>query len=86
MKTVVRAGILGFLVSLIAADAAWAAEKYILATGRRDQRIYAIDLTIFAGSPIGVPSRRSGRTLDRLTMAFGVLLFLGLRAALKSIA
>jgi hypothetical protein len=27
MKTVVRAGILAFLVSLIAADAAWAAEK-----------------------------------------------------------
>jgi DNA-binding beta-propeller fold protein YncE len=43
MKTLVRAGILGFLVSLIAADAAWAAEKYILATGRRDPRIYAID-------------------------------------------
>src|SRR5215472_2506545 len=43
MKTLVRAGILAFLVSLIAADAAWAAEKYILATGRRDPRIYAID-------------------------------------------
>jgi DNA-binding beta-propeller fold protein YncE len=43
MKTVVRAGILAFLVSWIAADAAWAAEKYILATGRRDPRIYAID-------------------------------------------
>src|SRR6516162_6744232 len=42
--------------------------------------------TIFAGSPIGVPSRRSGRTLDRLTMAFGVLLFRGFSAALKSIA
>src|SRR6516164_5210979 len=43
MKTLVRAGILAFLVGLIAADAAWAAEKYILATGRRDPRIYAID-------------------------------------------
>jgi len=43
MKTVVGTGILAFLVSLIAADAAWAAEKYILATGRRDPRIYAID-------------------------------------------
>jgi DNA-binding beta-propeller fold protein YncE len=43
MKTVVAAGVLAFLVSLIAADAVWAAEKYILATGRRDPRIYAID-------------------------------------------
>src|SRR5499427_6697914 len=43
MKTLVRAGILTSLVSLIAADAAWAAEKYILTTGRRDPRIYAID-------------------------------------------
>src|SRR5215469_8953753 len=43
MKTVVGTGILAFLVSLIAADAARAAEKYILATGRRDPRIYAID-------------------------------------------
>jgi DNA-binding beta-propeller fold protein YncE len=43
MKTVIGAGILAFLVSLIAADAALAAEKYVLATGRRDPRIYAID-------------------------------------------
>ena len=43
MKTVVATGVLAFLVSLIAADAVWAAEKYILATGRRDPRIYAID-------------------------------------------
>src|ERR1700730_2259764 len=43
MKTVVVTGILAFLVGLIAADAALAAEKYILATGRRDPRIYAID-------------------------------------------
>ena len=43
METVVATGVLAFLVSLIAADAAWAAEKYILATGRRDPRIYAVD-------------------------------------------
>jgi DNA-binding beta-propeller fold protein YncE len=43
MKTVVATGVLAFFVSLIAADAVWAAEKYILATGRRDPRIYAID-------------------------------------------
>src|SRR4029077_4302944 len=43
MKTVVGPAILAFLVSLIAADATWATEKYILATGRRDPRIYAID-------------------------------------------
>jgi DNA-binding beta-propeller fold protein YncE len=43
MKTVVATGVLAFLVSLIATDAVWAAEKYILATGRRDPRIYAID-------------------------------------------
>ena len=43
MKGVVRTGILAFLVSLTAVDAALAAEKYILATGRRDPRIYAID-------------------------------------------
>ena len=36
-------GSLCFWLSLIAADAAWAAEKYILATGRKDPRIYAID-------------------------------------------
>src|ERR1700741_745468 len=43
MKTVVATGVLAFLVSLMAVDAVWAAEKYILATGRRDPRIYAID-------------------------------------------
>jgi DNA-binding beta-propeller fold protein YncE len=43
MKTVVATGVLTFLVSLMAVDAVWAAEKYILATGRRDPRIYAID-------------------------------------------
>src|SRR5436853_301577 len=35
---------------------------------------------MFAGSPSSVPSRRSGSTLERLTMAFGVLLFCGLRS------
>src|ERR1700750_6216 len=43
MKSVAGTGIFAFLMSLIAADAALAAEKYILATGRRDPRIYAID-------------------------------------------
>jgi DNA-binding beta-propeller fold protein YncE len=43
MKSVVGVGIVAFLVSLAVADAALAAEKYILATGRRDPRIYAID-------------------------------------------
>jgi hypothetical protein len=33
MKSVVGTGIFAFLMSLIAADAALAAEKYILATG-----------------------------------------------------
>jgi len=47
MKTVVATGVLAFLVSLMAVDAVRAAEKYILATGRRDPRIYAIDLNAY---------------------------------------
>lgn len=43
MKNVIRIGILALFVSLVAADIALASEKYILATGRRDPRIYAID-------------------------------------------
>ena len=43
MKTVIGPGILALLVSFIVANAALAAEKYVLATGRRDPRIYAID-------------------------------------------
>ena len=43
MKAVVRIGMLTLLVSLTVTDIALGAEKYILATGRRDPRIYAID-------------------------------------------
>src|SRR5882672_1103910 len=41
---------------------------------------------MLAGSPSSAPSRRRGLTSDRLMMAFGVLLFSGLSAALRSIA
>src|SRR5216684_3527211 len=41
---------------------------------------------MFAGSPSSAPSSRRGLTSDRLTMAFGVLLFSGLSAALRAIA
>src|SRR5258708_17398440 len=41
---------------------------------------------MLAGSPSSAPSRRRGLTSDRLTMAFGVLVFSGLSAALRSIA
>src|SRR6266853_3471048 len=41
---------------------------------------------MFAGSPSSAPSRRSGLTSDRLTIAFGVLLFSGFKAELRSIA
>ena len=43
MKNVVRIRIIALFVSLVAADIALASEKYILATGRRDPLIYAID-------------------------------------------
>jgi DNA-binding beta-propeller fold protein YncE len=51
MKSVVGTGIFAFLMSLIAADAALAAEKYILTTGRRDPRIYAIDFNAALNPP-----------------------------------
>src|SRR5882672_4763705 len=41
---------------------------------------------MLAGSPSRAPSRRRGPTSDRLMMAFGVLLFSGFSAALRSIA
>ena len=41
---------------------------------------------MFAGSPSRAPSSRRGLTSDRLMMAFGVLLFSGFSAALRSIA
>src|SRR6266853_3947318 len=41
---------------------------------------------MLAGSPRSAPSSRRGLTNDRLMMAFGVLLFSGFSAALRSIA
>jgi len=44
MKSIVPASWLAFLLLLLAvADAALADESFILATGRRDPRIYTID-------------------------------------------
>ena len=44
MKTVISSALLAlFLLSVVGIDIAFADEKFILATGRRDPRIYAID-------------------------------------------
>jgi hypothetical protein len=43
MKGVVRSSLLALMLSVAAADIGLADETFILATGRRDPRIYAID-------------------------------------------
>ena len=43
MKSVIRCFLLALTLSVVAADFALAEETFILATGRRDPRIYAID-------------------------------------------
>jgi DNA-binding beta-propeller fold protein YncE len=43
MKSLIRSSLLGLLLSAFAAEVALAEDTFILATGRRDPRIYAID-------------------------------------------
>ena len=43
MKSLIRSSLLGLMLSAFATEVALADETFILATGRRDPRIYAID-------------------------------------------
>jgi DNA-binding beta-propeller fold protein YncE len=69
MKSVVRSSLLALSFSVVATDFAFAEDTFILATGRRDPRIYAIDFNAALKSPNPSPNAivsRSKVLPDRL--------------------